>query len=77
MSTRPSFTHSLRWRRFWKLTAAITASGAAIIAWFEEIIATAAEFIGVIFIFILTGVIYSFNVYVFKSTKPKVDDLKK
>jgi hypothetical protein len=56
---------------------AITAGGAAFITWFEEIIATVVEFIGVIFIFIMTGVIYLFNVYVFKSAAPRADDPEK
>ena len=77
MSTQPYITNSPRRRRFWKPASAITASGAALITWFEEIIATAAEFIGVIFIFIMAGVIYLFNVYVFKSAAPKADNLKK
>ena len=77
MSTRPSITHSPRRRRFWKPAAAITAGGTALVTWFEEIIATAAEFIGVIFIFIMAGVIYLFNVYVFKSAAPKADNFKK
>jgi hypothetical protein len=44
---------------------------------FEEIIATVAEFIGVIFMFIMAGVIYLFNVCVFRSAGPKADDRKK
>jgi len=77
VSTHPAIPHSPRRRRFWKPAAAITAGGAALVAWFEEIIATAAGFISVIFIFIMTGVIYLFNVYVFKSAAPKADNLKK
>ena len=77
MSNRPSIKHSQRWRWAWKPAAVITAGGAALITWFEEIIATAVEFIGVIFIFIMTWVIYLFNVYVFKSTAPTADNLKK
>ena len=77
VSTHPSITRAPRRRRFWKPAAAITAGGAALVTWFEEIIATAVEFIGVIFMFIMAGVIYLFNVYVFRSAAPKADDLKK
>ena len=77
MSTPPSVPNSPRRRRSWKPVAAITAGGVALVTWFGEIIATAAELIGVIFMFILAGVIYLFNVYVFKSAAPKADDLKK
>ena len=77
MSTDPSIPRAPRRRRLWKPAAAISAGGAALVAWFEEIIALAAELIGVIFMFIVAGVIYLFNAYVFKSTAPKADDLKK
>ena len=77
MLTRPSITHSPSWRRFWKPTVTITVGGAALITWFEEIIAAAAEFIGVILIFVMTGIIYLFNIYVFKSATPRADDFKK
>jgi len=77
MSTFPSTPRFPRWRRFWKLITATTAGGTAFVIWFEEIVAVATEFIGVIFIFIMTGVIYLFNVYVFKSALGKADDLKK
>ena len=77
VSTHPSVPNSPRRRRSWKPAATITAGGAALVTWFEEIIATAVEFIGVIFMFIVAGVIYLFNVYVFKSAAPKADDRKK
>lgn len=76
VSTHPSVPDSPRRRRSWKPAAAITAGGAALVAWFGEIIATAVEFIGVIFMLIVAGVIYLFNVYVFKSAAPKADDRK-
>jgi hypothetical protein len=77
VSNDPSIKHSPRWRRVWKPAAAITAGGVALITWFEEIIAAAVEFIAVIFIFIMTGVIFLFKIYVFKSAAPEVDNLKK
>jgi hypothetical protein len=77
VSTHPSITRAPRRRRSWKPAAAITAGGAALVAWFEGIIATAVEFIGVIFMFMVAGVIYLFNVYVFNSAAPKADDRKK
>jgi len=76
VSTHPSIPNSPRRRRFWKPAAAITAGGAALVTWFEEIIATAVEFIGVIIMFIMAGVIYLFNIYVFKSAASKADDPK-
>lgn len=77
MSTFPSKPRFPGWRQLWKPTAATTVGGTAFVIWFEEIVATATEFIGVIFLFIMTGVIYLFNVYVFKSALPTADDLKK
>ena len=51
--------------------------GTAIIIWFEEIIAFAAEFISVIVISLMAGLIYLFKTCVFKSAMPRSDDLKK
>jgi hypothetical protein len=75
VSTDPSITHFRRWRQSWKPPAAITASAKALVTWFEETIATAAEIIKVVFMFIMTGVIYLFNVYVFRFAAPEADDL--
>lgn len=56
-----------RLRKLWKPALAI---------WFEEIIAIAVEFISVIVISLMTGLIYLFKTYVFKSAMPKAEDVK-
>lgn len=78
MNPNPSSgSHPRRWRRWASLAAAVSAGGTTLAIWFEEVVAFATEFIGVIFLPILVGVIYLFNVYVFKSAMPKADDMKK
>ncbi len=64
-------------RKFWKPAVATGAGGTSLVIWFEEIIAFAADFIGVIFLPILAGLIYLFKTYVFKSAMPRSEDLKK
>jgi len=66
-----------RLRRLWKPAVATGGGGTAIIIWFEEIMAFAAEFISVIVISLMAGLIYLFKTYVFKSAMPRSDDLKK
>jgi hypothetical protein len=67
-----------RLRRRWITPIIVTGAGiTALTVWLEELITFVTEFIGVIFLPVLTAVIYIFNVYVFKSAEPKVDDFKK
>ena len=70
-------TCSHRVRRLWKPAIATGTGGTALVIWFEEIISFATEFIGVIFLPILAGIIYLFNIFLFKSCELKGDDLKK
>ena len=78
MNHNPSSgSHPRRWRRWVPPAVAVGAGGATLVIWFEEVIALATEFIGVIFLPILAGVIYLFNIFVFKSAMPKADDMKK
>jgi len=58
-------------------TTAAGAGGTALVIWFEEWIAFATEFIGVIFLPILAGMIYLFNHIVFKSATPRRTDVQK
>jgi len=64
-------------RKFWKPAVATGAGGTSLIIWFEEIIAFAAEFISVIVISLMAGLIYLYKTYIFKSAMPRSDDLKK
>jgi hypothetical protein len=73
----PSGSHPRRWPRWATPAAALGAFGTTLVIWFEEIVALATEFIGVIFLPILASIIYLFNFYVFKSAMPKADDIKK
>ena len=66
-----------RWRR-WGAPAAATGAGVtALVIWFEEVIAFAMEFIGVLLLPFLAGMIYLFNIYVFKSATIRSEDIEK
>jgi hypothetical protein len=70
-------TRSPLYRQLWKPVVATGIGGTPLVVWFEEFLAFATEFIGVIFLPILAAIIYLFNIFVFKSFEPKMDDLKK
>jgi len=66
-----------RWKRWIPPVTVVGAGGTSLAIWFEEVTAFLTEFIGVIMLPVLAGVVYLFNVYIFKSAKPKADDMKK
>lgn len=72
-----SVSPSRHWRQWIPATTAAGAGGTALVVWFEELITFATEFIGVIFLPILAGILYLFNHYVFKSAMPKRTSMKK
>ncbi len=65
------------WKRWIPPVTVAGAGGTSLAIWFEEVTAFLTEFIGVIMLPVLAGVIYLFNIYIFKSAKPKADDMKK
>ena len=67
---------SLRVHQLWKPAIATGASGAALVHWFEDIIAITLEFIGVFLLPILVAIIYIFNIFLFKSYGLKSKDQK-
>jgi hypothetical protein len=78
MSNLPSPVSRFQgYRKLWKPALATGTGGAAFAIWFEEIITFVAEFIGVLFLPLLAGLIYLFNHYVFKSTAPNIEDIQK
>jgi hypothetical protein len=63
-------------RRLWK-PAAVTGAGVTAVAfWFEEILLYVEEILVLILLPIMAGVIYLFNILLFKSRMPKGEDLK-
>jgi drug/metabolite transporter (DMT)-like permease len=66
-----------RWRRWIPPAAAVGVGGTSLVIWFEQVTAFVTEFIGVILLPVLAGVIYLFNHYLFKSATPKASDIKK
>jgi hypothetical protein len=63
-------------RKFWKPAVVTGVGGTSLVIWFEEITAFAADFIGVIFLTILGGLICLFDNFIFKSRAPRREDLK-
>ena len=63
-------------RKFWKPAVATGAGGTTLIIWFEEVIAFATDFIGVILLTILGGLICLFDNLIFKSRIPRREDLQ-
>jgi hypothetical protein len=63
-------------RKFWKPAVATGAGGTTLIIWFEEVIAFATDFIGVILLTILGGLICLFDNLIFKSRIPRQEDLQ-
>lgn len=75
MSNKPgSGDAPRRWRRWFAPTTGIGAVITSLIIWLEELIALLAEFIGVILIPLMAGLIFIFNHIVFKSAMPKKDE---
>jgi len=74
--SHPSVLRSRRWRRWVPPVVVTGAAGTALVAWFEELLAFAAEFIAVILLTILAGIIYLFNHLTFKSVMPRREDDK-
>jgi len=76
MSSHPSPSFRFpRFQRFWKPALATGAGGTSLIIWFEEIIAFATDFIGVILLTVLGGLICLFDHFIFKSHMPRREDL--
>jgi len=65
-----------RLRKLWKPALVSGAGGTTLVIWFEEIIAFAADFIGVILLTILGALICLFDNFVFKSRIPRREDLQ-
>ncbi len=63
-------------RKLWKPAVVTGAGGTTLAIWFEEIIAFAADFIGVIILTILGGLICLFDNFIFKSRTPRREDLQ-
>jgi hypothetical protein len=70
-------TRPRHWRRWIPPAMVLGAGGTSLVIWFEEVAAIVTEFIGVIILPVLAGVIYLFNIQLFKSAKPRADDIKK
>jgi len=77
MSTHPhSISRFSGLRKFWKPAVVTGAGGTSLFVWFEEVIAFATDFIGVILLTVLGGLICLFDNFIFKSRIPRREDLQ-
>jgi hypothetical protein len=65
-----------RLRKLWKPAVVTGVGGTTLAIWFEEIIVFATDFIGVILLTILGGLICLFDNFVFKSRIPRRKDIQ-
>lgn len=63
-------------RRLWKPALATGIGGGATAIWLDEIIAFSAEILGLIMLPFLAGVIYLFDILLFKSHMPRREDIQ-
>lgn len=70
-----SVSRSRRWRLWLPPATVAGTGGTALVIWFEELIALATEFIGVIFLVIMSVPIFVFNHLVFKSAMSRPGDM--
>lgn len=65
-----------RFRKLWKPAVATGAGGTTFVIWFEEVAAFATDFIGVILLAILGGLVCLFDNFIFKSRIPRREDFQ-
>ena len=65
-----------RFRKLWKPAVVTGAGGTTLAIWFDEIIAFAADFIGVILLTVLGALICLFDNLIFKSRIPRREDMQ-
>jgi hypothetical protein len=63
-------------RRLWKPAAIISAGGTIIALRFDEILEYGHEFLALVFVIILAGLIYVLDIFIFKSCMPCREDMK-
>lgn len=67
---KPKF-RNLNKRGLWKPLIVTGTGGIGLAVWFGEIVVFITDFIGLLFLPILTTILYIFNIYLFKSHKIK------
>jgi hypothetical protein len=63
-----------RW--LWKPAIITGAGSTAVVVWFDEIKVFCEEILALIFFFIMGGLMYLFNVYIFKSHMPRHEEIE-
>jgi hypothetical protein len=63
-------------RRLWKPAVIITAAGAVIAVRFDEILERGQEILALLFLIVIAGPIYLLDIFIFRSCKPRREDMK-
>lgn len=72
MSEKKSFLN-----RYWKPALATGAGGTSILIWLEEILVIWLDILSVLALLLVAGPILLFNHLIFKSTKPRKEDISR
>ncbi len=72
----PSAPRSPFLRRLWKPAAVTGAGGTAMAIWFEEIMFYAEAILALLFLPIMAGLIYLFDIFLFKTHRPRREDFQ-
>ncbi len=64
-------------QRYWKPALATGAGGTSVIIWFEEILLIWLDILSVAALLLVAGPILLFNHFMFKSTKPRKEDISR
>lgn len=70
-------THFPIFRHLWKPAALTGAGGAAVAIWLDEIMRFGEDILALIFLPIMAGVIYLFDILIFKACVPRREDIAK
>jgi hypothetical protein len=63
-------------RRLWKPALILAASGTVIATQFDETLELGQELLALIFLIVIAGSIYLLDIFIFKSCRPRRDDMK-
>lgn len=64
-------------QRYWKPALATGAGGTSILIWLEEILLIWLDILSVLVVLLIAGPILLFNHLMFKSTKPRKEDISR
>ena len=63
-------------RRLWKPTVIMSTAGAVIAVRFDGILERGQEILALLFLIVIAGPIYLLDIFIFRSCKPRREDMK-